>query len=279
MLSTKQGKLALKLLIPLLIALLSAFILVRAVPETKFVQESLESLNRSNNTVMDFAGTTMSMSLALSAFPDDFATPLANTLSGMDQYYVFILIALFVERLVVVQGIRAAFRYLIPCACGLHALSTVFKSPAVRSLSYRIAVLALAVILAVPCSTHLAEAMGKEYMAYVDQTIAESAAGAEKINEATASEGEGTLFERLSDAFSTAIRSVNDMMQYFKNAIRRCINSIAILIVTTFVIPLLTFLVLERLLNSLFKFSIPLPHWGRRPPKESDGRGEREDAP
>ncbi len=269
MLSMKNGKLAVRILVPILIGLLSALILVHVVPQTKFVKESLESLDRNNNTVMDFAGTTMTMSLALSAFPDDFASPLANTLSDMDKYFVFILVALFLERLLVVEGIRLSLLYIVPAACGFHVLSTVLRSDLIRGFSYRIAVLGLAVILAVPCSTHLADTVGAEYLRYVDQTIEEANAGAEKVNEVEASEGGGgTIFEKLSDSFTTAVRGVNDLMTYFKNSIKRCVNSVAIMIVTNFVIPLLTFLFFERLLSGLFRISVPFPRFRGRGPKE-----------
>ena len=264
MLSAKQGKLAVRILIPLLIALISVCVLVNAVPKTAVMRESMESLERSTDTVQRFTGTTMGLAVAITFMPSDYANPLADTLADLGQYCVFVLIALFLERLLVVEGVKAALLYVIPTACGLHILSTLLGNERIRGFSYKIAILGLAIALAVPCSTHLSDALGQDYLAYVDQTIAEASAGTEKANEAAeGSEGE-TIAERVTNAFSAAVKSADELVQYFKNCVYRCANSVAIMIVTSFVIPLLTFLALEWILNALFQLGLPYPAYRRR---------------
>ena len=82
MLSVQKSKWVLHLLIPVLIAVLSFFVLSEKIPQTQFVQTSLESVEKSKTTVMEFAGATLATSLAISALPDDFASPLAESQSG-----------------------------------------------------------------------------------------------------------------------------------------------------------------------------------------------------
>ena len=79
-----------KCLAAVFILVLSVFVLAKKVPEMKMVQNTIESIEESNKTVMDFSGATITTSLALSAFPDDFATPLAGTLSDLNTYFIFI---------------------------------------------------------------------------------------------------------------------------------------------------------------------------------------------
>ena len=98
MLSAKHAGLASKILILILIAALSFFVITAQLPETDFVQNSIESVEDSSNMVMKFSAATLSASLAISALPDDFATPLAESLADMNIYFIAILVILFLEK-------------------------------------------------------------------------------------------------------------------------------------------------------------------------------------
>ena len=80
MLSNKHASLAVKILSLLLVAAISFFFATSWISDTAFVKESLESVEESNQTVMAFSAATLSASLAITALPDDFATPLADSL-------------------------------------------------------------------------------------------------------------------------------------------------------------------------------------------------------
>ncbi|MDE6949449.1 MAG: hypothetical protein K2P64_00770, partial [Lachnospiraceae bacterium] len=86
-----------KILLAVLIMVSSVFILAGKVPESEYVQETLQSLEESKTTVMEFSGATIAVSLAITALPDDFGSPLANTLADMNKYFVFIFAVLYVE--------------------------------------------------------------------------------------------------------------------------------------------------------------------------------------
>lgn len=239
---------------------LSVFVLSVKVPKMKIMEDTLTSINDNIETVGEFSGATIASSLALSAFPNDFATPLAGTLSNMNTYFIFIFAVLFVEKLIVLEGVKIAFVYIIPTAGILYVLYELFGKNFFKSFATKLLVLGLAVVFVIPISTYFTETVCADYLAYVDETIEEANAGANKINEVMASdEGEETIFDKLSDAFKTAIQGVSDLMEYFKNVIKRCVNSIAIMIVTTFALPLLTLYLFRWLLNELFAWNLPKP--------------------
>lgn len=263
-LSEKRAILLVKILALVLAALLSIFAAASLVPEMSFVKSSLESVEESRNTVMRFSAATLSTSLAISALPDDFATPLADSMADINVYFVAILVALFLEKLLVGYGMRAAFMYLIPTACGMALLFLATKRPVLKGLAVRLCVLGLTVAFVVPCSTYVTGIVASELTEYVNETIAETEEGAGKLNEAM--EGgteEKTIFETLSDLFQSAINGISDLMQHFKNTIRRCMNSIAILILTNCLMPLLTFFILKRILEGIFQITIPMPSMRR----------------
>lgn len=265
MLSTKHAVLAIKILALSLIAALSFFVFTAKLPESKFVRDSLESVEDSGDTVMKFSAATLSASLAISALPDDFATPLADSLADMNIYFVAILVVLFLEKILIRYGINAAFAILIPLACFVGTLFVVTKRNLLKSLAIRLCVLALAVAFVVPCSTHITGVVASDLTAYVNDTIHETEGGAGKLQEAMEGGAEDqTMFEKLSDLFQTAIRDISDLMLHFQNTIRKCMNSIAILILTNCLMPLLTFFVLKWILRELFQITIPLSPAGER---------------
>ena len=249
---------AIKILSLLLIAALSFFVLTAKLPETSFVADSLESVEDSSTTVMKFSAATLSTSLAISALPDDFATPIAESMADMNIYFVAILVVLFLEKLLIQYGIKLAFSLLIPAACAAAIASLFFQKRLLRGLAVRLCVLGLTVAFVVPCSTHLTEHIASDLNSYVNETIADTEAGADKLNEATQSgTEEKTMFEKLSDLFQTAIRDISDLMLHFQNTVRRCMNSIAILILTNCLMPLLTFFLLKWVLRETFHIVLP----------------------
>lgn len=260
MLSAKHASLAIKILLLLLAAALSFFVVSAKLPESKFVKESLASVEDSSNTVMKFSAATLSTSLAISALPDDFATPLADNLADMNTYFVAILVVLFLEKILIRYGIKAAFMILIPLACSAGILFVITKRDILKSLAIRLCVLGLAVAFVVPCSTHLTNIVASDLTEYVNDTIEETEDGSDKLNEAMDGGAEDkTIFEKLSDLFQTAINGIADLLLHFQNTIRRCMNSIAILILTNCLMPLLTFFILKWMLGELFQIAIPMP--------------------
>ena len=264
-----------KCLVAALIMVVSIFVLAQKVPETKMVEDTIESIEQSNKTIMEFSGATITTSLALSAFPNDFATPLASTLSDLNTYFIFIFAVLFVEKLVVIEGVKIAFVYIIPAACILYIAYVSFGKDIFKNFATKLAVLGLAVVFVIPLSTYFTEKVCADYLVYVDETIEDANAGAEKVNEVMASgEEEATIFDKLSDAFQTAIQGVNDLMAYFENVIKKCVNSIAIMIVTSFVLPLLTLFLFRWLLNELFGWNLPKQPINIRLSKNKKADGE-----
>ena len=112
-----------------------------------------------------------------------------------------------------------------------------------KNFANKLLILGISIIVVIPFSTHFTETVCEDYLVYVDETIAETEAGAAKINEVMSSSNEeATIFEKLSDAFKTAIQSISDLLTYFKNVVKKCVNSVAILIVLNFVLPFLILL-------------------------------------
>ncbi len=255
-----NAKTLVKVLLAVFFILLSIFVLAYEVPKCKFVQETVESLEKSRNQIMDFSGATITTSLAITALPDDFGTPLADTLADMNTYFVFVFAVIFVEKLLMIEGIRLAFMYVIPVALVLYILGLLFTKDRVKAFGTKLFIFGMAVVLVIPISTHFTEKVCADYLVYVDETIAEANDGAEKVNEImSTTQDETTIFDKLSNAFKTAMKEMSDLLDYFKNVLKKFVNSIAIMIVTTFVLPLFVLMIFRWLLSELFTLNLAVP--------------------
>lgn len=246
-----------KILLTLFVMVFSIFVLAEKVPEMQFVKNTIERVEKSERTIAKFSGSTIGISVAITALPDDFATPLADTLADMNTYFILIYAVLFVEKLIVIEGIGIIFAYFVPCSCILYILSELTKKDVFKKFAIKVFILAAAAVLVIPFSLFFAENIGERYLDYVDETIEEAEEGADKItNIMNSTEGEETIFEKLSDAFKTAIQGVEDLLLYFKNVVKKFVNSISILLVTTFIIPLLILIFFKWLMKEVFNLNL-----------------------
>lgn len=249
-----------KVLLIVFAMVFSFTVLTHVIPESKFVKDTIQYLEDSQNTIMKFSGSTIATSLSLSALPNDFASPLASTVSDLNTYFIFIFAVLFVEKLLVIEGIKISLVYIIPAACVLYIASILSGKDVFKNLGKKLLILGISVIMVIPISTHFTESVCADYLTYVDETIEEADAGANKINELMAEDHEdATFFDKLTSAFKTAINDVNDLLAYFKNVVKKSVNSVAVMIVTTFVLPMLVMLLFRWLLKELFALHFPEP--------------------
>ena len=274
MLSTKRAQMWSGVIALICVGLLSFFFLKTWIPESEFVAESIESVDESKDTVMRFSAATLSASVAITMLPDDVATPLADSLADLNIYLIAILMILHFEKLLILYGSKLAFVVAIPIACGIFASGILLKQDMLKSLAVRLSVLGLAVALVVPCSTHLTNYVAADLNQYVEATIESTEDGAGKVNEVMDSnEDERSVFERLSELFKTAINDVSDLLVHFQNSIRKCMNSIAILLLTNCLMPIMNFFILKWVLKETFHIVIPTPKLRRHRSHHDDDSG------
>ena len=109
MMTEKVTGKAVKILFAILLMVISICVLSVKVPDLEYVKDSIECLDESRDRVMTFSGSTLTASTAISLLPKDWANPLANSLADMNKYFVFMFAVIFLEKLMVVEGIRIAF--------------------------------------------------------------------------------------------------------------------------------------------------------------------------
>ena len=238
---------------------------------------TIQALDEKKETVLELAAAAAATSITITLLPGDAATPIADQLAELTNYFLLILCAIYLEKyMVTITGV-VAFRFLIPIACALLIAYLYTKKPALKRLSLRIIVFAMILFFVIPCSVWVTTMIDRTYEASIQTTInaATSAnseiAGETEENTATppsADEEEekgfldsiqnlpDTIKEFASDAASSVTQFTAKKTEELKNVLHRFIEAIAVMIITSCVIPvivLVIFIFLGRtILNSEF---------------------------
>ena len=125
--SEEKAKAALKITIPVLLAVISIFLAPKLLAASGYAGYCTEALNENRNTVLKLSASSAAASSAITALPGDLATPIATELAQMSKNFLIVLCALYLEKFVVAVSGTLVFQWLIPAACGLFVLGILLK--------------------------------------------------------------------------------------------------------------------------------------------------------
>lgn len=265
----------------LLVAILSITVVGKYVSAPENHQKTIASLDEKKQTVMELTAASTVTSALITLLPGDTATPIAEKMADVSGYLLVVLCAIYLEKYLVTITGYVAFTYLIPIACGLWILNLIFANATVRKLAAKLAVFGLAISLVVPASVKISDLIGDTYQAQIEATIedarntqsilensgvvndtnaAENGTGitgtaTENTQEKNNSESSSVsnIFDWAKDAISSAKDSVanvvenvtistEELVQKVENSLNHFIEAVAVMIITSCVIPMLVLL-------------------------------------
>lgn len=268
-------------MILLLVAILSVTVFGKYASAPENHQKTIASLDEKKQTVMELTAASTVTSALITLLPGDTATPIAEKMADVSGYLLVVLCAIYLEKYLVTITGYVAFTYLIPIACGLWILNLVFENATVRKLAAKLAVFGIAISLVVPASVKISDLIGDTYQAQIDATIEDAKntqnilENSDLVNDTSATETEtGTtgavtantqeknnsesgsasnIFDWAKDAISSAKDSVanvvenvtistEDLVQKVENSLNHFIEAVAVMIITSCVIPMLVLL-------------------------------------
>ncbi|RHQ79604.1 hypothetical protein DWX99_00675 [Firmicutes bacterium AF22-6AC] len=265
----------------LLVAILSITVVGKYASAPENHQKTIASLDEKKQTVMELTAASTVTSALITLLPGDTATPIAEKMADVSGYLLVVLCAIYLEKYLVTITGYVAFTYLIPIACGLWILNLIFANATVRKLAAKLAVFGLAISLVVPASVKISDLIGDTYQAQIKATIedakntqsilensgvvddtnaAENGTGitgtaTENTQEKNNSESSSVsnIFDWAKDAISSAKDSVanvvenvtistEELVQKVENSLNHFIEAVAVMIITSCVIPMLVLL-------------------------------------
>lgn len=236
-------------------------------------------LNDKRTNILEMVAGASTVSLAVSAFPSDTGTPIANQLAKISGYLTFILAAIYFEKALVSVSGFVAFKILIPFACLLLMICIWRSSPIIKKYAVNLLVFALVIVFVVPVSVGVSKRI-ENNLTTEKETIVESVnvnekdqdgdTGKKAISETNKEEKNDKnkgFFSSISSAVlqqaesiktqvSELINNGTDKFEGIKEKAKIMLNdlveTIAVLLVTSCVMPIVVLLFLVWFFKILF---------------------------
>lgn len=206
-------------------------------------RHSIEQTEDKIASVMTLSGGAAATSATLSLLPGDICTPLAEQLAELAKYFLLILSALYLEKFLITLSGYISFMCLIPLACVILGFAVIRGRRDYLRTALKIALIAVIIFLIVPASVKLSDMVYRTQESKVNDTI-------EQYNDLEIDGDSDTgLIGELSSITSGTIDKITSFMD-------NMLESLAVMIVTACVIPLLVFAFLIWLVRVIFSANV-----------------------
>ena len=246
----------------LMVAVISIFVISNIASSEKFHSKAIKSLDDKKMTITGLTAATTGASLALAAVPSDITTPLANQIMDLSSYLLIVIGAIFLEKILLTLTGYVTFTFLIPIACVLYAVYLYVEKYILKSLAIKLAIFGLVIFMVIPISVKISNLIEKSYETTINSTVEDAEnMGVEEEKETTVENEKGlwgTITSKASDAISTIGDGVSEIIKKGKDALNKLIDAIAILLITTCVIPIAVLLFIIWIIKIIFGVNIPI---------------------
>ena len=268
-----------------IIALISIFCLSNVFGSKKFHNKSIEHLEEKQLEVAGLTAGTAGAATLLAALPSEAATPLANQIMDMSGYLVLVMGVLFLEKILLTLTGKLTFMLLIPAACILSAIYIFFRHDRLKTLAIKLTTFGIIIFLIVPISVNLSMFIEENYG---NTSVEKTLASVEKIENSKTEEtkkDESTGFwDSLKDNVTNVVTTVGDAakntLNWGKNLLSNFMDAIAVLLITSCVIPMGVLFVLLWIVKLIFGVSVSvnqikptMPHFKGKEKKDKNSQG------
>ena len=210
-------------------------------PETH--RTSIEYLNEKQATVMKLTAASTAASAAVSALPGDTGSAIAEKLADLTSDFLIVLCAIILEKYLLTITGYAVFRFILPAVCVLLIVRQFRSSEILAKLAFKLALFGMAVWLAVPGGITVSRMIEATY---------ETSAGSDSDSD---SEKSGFW----SGITSSVQNAVSGVTEKFEKLLSNVMEALAVLIVTSCVLPVLVLLFLLWIVKMLTGIDFNLP--------------------
>lgn len=239
----------------ILVAILSITVISKYATSVDVHSDTLQTLDDKKVTAMELTAGVAATSTAISALPGDAATPIAEQVADLTSPLLLVLCAIYFEKFLLTTVGYISFQFLLPAACVLGIIYIFADKEAVKNLAVKLGIFAVAISIAIPVSVKVTNLIENTF----EESISQTYDTAEEIT----GEAEKSAEEKDSNGFMNFLKGigkeVTGLADSAKNALSVFIDAIAVLIITTCVIPILVIMFFLWLIKMLFGITINLP--------------------
>jgi len=265
------------------LALVSIFILSRVASSPEVLGGVRESLDSQQATVSGLALGATGLSALISLVPGDALTPVADQLADVSGWFMVVIAAIILQKILVTVAGTIAFTLVIPLACALGVVYVYTRRESLRSLALRFAVFGLVLCLAVPGSIAVSTALTATYAditaaaQLADETSDDAEPGGSAGEAAPDTDAElddrnllesigdwvARAAENIGDFVGESLANVNEIKDEAVNQLNMYMEQFALLVVTACVMPILVMLLFAWIIKLLFSVDIAAGRLGQ----------------
>ncbi|WP_102338378.1 hypothetical protein [Collinsella provencensis] len=253
----------------LVLALVSAIPLRGVFMSPETYSSTIATLDEKKDTVLALTAASAGTSAAISALPGDAGSPIAEKLMDLSADFMIVLAAIYLEKYLLTTFGFVAFAILFPAAClmfigSILTYGRLSSSGMLARMARKVTLLGIVLIITVPSSVMLTNQIEATFDDSINQTVAQAEDVMEEAEGSEEKEDEGqlglfgSLTETVGDGLSAVTGGAKDMLNHF-------IESLAIMLVTSCVIPILVLLFFLWAANLILGINVEAPMRAVRP--------------
>lgn len=263
------------IIILIVIAMVSIFKITPIAKSNEFHGKTIESLDKKKITVAEITAGCAATSMILSAIPGDTTTPVANKIMDLSSYLLIVVVVILLEKIMLNLTGVATFSVLIPAACVLFGIYLLAKNEVMKKLAIRLATFGLILFATVPLSVQISNVIEKSYEENLNNIKKQQVVVEAKETTETKVEAEGDrVISKIKDGFKQVGEGVTNIVekgkQEGKQALNNVIDGIAILLITSCLIPIAVLMFLLWIVKIIFNVNIQI----QNPKKFFKGKNE-----
>lgn len=271
----------------IMLGALSFFLLGPRLSTVDTYATTIEALDEKRQVVLGLVTGSTAASAAMSVLPGDAGTPIAEKLADLSTDFLIVLAAIWLEKYLLTILGAASTRVLVPLAMLLFAGAVLCWNNRYRAifgrLGAKLLLFALCLVIVVPTSVWVSSKIENTYEVSVKEgmTVQELSDASEQAADAVDDSAAATtattpnttgaetsasnFFESLYSTVSTTVaEGVNGLTQEAQDAFNGYIEALAMMIVTSCVIPILVLVFFLLIVRSLLGIPVDIPSFGPR---------------
>ena len=232
----------------IVVALISIFVISPKASSVEFHQKTIESLDNKKLTTMGIITAASVAALTIDAIPGDFTTPISSQVAEIGTYLLIVVGAIMLEKILLTLTGSLTFSIIIPVVCALFLIYVFLGNIKLRELALRLAIFGLVIFFILPFSVKITDKIEADYKETIQY--------AQNIDVVVEEKAEsGNWFSNLVE---NTKNSVNNIIEKLKQILNEFIDAVAILIITTCVMPILMFMFVLWVIKFMFGVTFDL---------------------
>ena len=196
------------------------------------------SLDDKTETVLKLMAASTVTSAGLSAIPGDTATPIAEKLADFSEYFLLILCVLYAEKYLLCIIPLGVLKALVPLSCALFVAGRFWNPRFMDRHGLKLFLASLALLCVIPLSIQTSDLIYATYQQSIDSALS----SAEELSDETAALAESEETNVLSSLLNKLTDTRESLTEQASAVLNRFVESLAVMIVTSCVIPILVLL-------------------------------------